>query len=354
MKIDKSNYETWFIDWADNNLNQTQIEELYLFLKQNPDLYEEFNGFGAIKLASRDLGSSDKERLKKSPGDLSSEQFDYMCISFLEDDLTERQKAEFLEIKNSDPEKARAFERIANVKLNIPSYTFQLKKKLLRSTPLGRVARISWIALSTAAAVTAIILMSPLLKHDVIPVESFFAINTGDTLSISLPEKITREPEEKIIESASSHKRNPGNISIPYNKVQADGGSFEKERINIEPIGIIPAQGSIIVADLNLRTSLIGSDITFRSPVENDGRSNVGKFLARVFREKILNEKQISDAPLKGYELAEAGIEGLNKLLGWEMALQTNTDENGEVESVRFKSRIIKFSAPVKKSEPAE
>jgi hypothetical protein len=353
MKIDKSNYEIWFIDWADNNLNEAQIEELNLFLEQNPDLYEEFNEINSMKLASINFDSTDKVRLKKSPGDLSHEQFDYLCIAFLEDDLTEIQKTEFLELKNGDPEKAEAFEKTVNVRLNIPSYKYQSKKKLLRKTPFERVARISWMALSAASAVTAFMLVSPLLKHDIKPDESFLAINTvRDTLNISIQGKITRTPEKKRM--ALSPKSDSWNTGISENKVKPDAGSFEKESINIEPIGRIPDQGSIVLGDLNLRTSLIVSDITFPSPIENDGRSNVGKFLARVFREKILNEKQVSDAPLKGYELAEAGIEGLNKLLGWEMALRANTDENGEVESVRFNSRILKFSAPVKKSDSAE
>lgn len=35
------------------------------------------------------------------------------------------------------------------------------------------------------------------------------------------------------------------------------------------------------------------------------------------------------------------------------MALQKTNDENGELKSLRFSSRILKFNAPVKKAEPA-
>ena len=49
-------------------------------------------------------------------------------------------------------------------------------------------------------------------------------------------------------------------------------------------------------------------------------------------------------------DLAKAGITGLNKLLGWEMSLQKNTDESGDIKSYYFSSRLLKFKAPVKKS----
>lgn len=41
MQIDRSNYEIWLIDWLDENLNEIQIEQLQLFLRDNPDLKEE-------------------------------------------------------------------------------------------------------------------------------------------------------------------------------------------------------------------------------------------------------------------------------------------------------------------------
>jgi hypothetical protein len=64
-----------------------------------------------------------------------------------------------------------------------------------------------------------------------------------------------------------------------------------------------------------------------------------------------LKENPSPDSPLKGYEFAEAGVSGLNKLLGWEMALDKNNDNNGELKSIYFSSKILKFKAPVKNTE---
>jgi len=53
---------------------------------------------------------------------------------------------------------------------------------------------------------------------------------------------------------------------------------------------------------------------------------------------------------VESFEIAQAGITGLNKLFGWEIALNKNTDTNGEIRSYNYSSRLLKFNAPVKKS----
>ena len=87
-------------------------------------------------------------------------------------------------------------------------------------------------------------------------------------------------------------------------------------------------------------------------PDVEDERSRVGKFISKTFREKFLKEKTPPDTPIKGFEIAEAGVAGLNKLFGWQMALDMKNDDNGQPKSVYFSSKILKVSAPVKKREP--
>jgi hypothetical protein len=81
-----------------------------------------------------------------------------------------------------------------------------------------------------------------------------------------------------------------------------------------------------------------------------DGRSKFSKIIAKTFREKILKEQVPQDKPLKAYEIAEASVSGLNKILGWEMALDEKRSDDGKTEKIYFSSRILKFNAPVKKS----
>jgi hypothetical protein len=97
--------------------------------------------------------------------------------------------------------------------------------------------------------------------------------------------------------------------------------------------------------------NLIAYNPEIITPAVDIERSSVGKFLSRTYRNLILNEEAATDLPIKGYEIAEGGINGLNKLFGWEMALQKTNDENGDLQSLYFSSKMLKFNAPVKKSE---
>ena len=97
---------------------------------------------------------------------------------------------------------------------------------------------------------------------------------------------------------------------------------------------------------------LIAINPALNIPIEDEERSDITRFISKTFREKILKEESPEDSPLKGYEIAEAGIKGINKLLGWDMALNKRSDENGELRSVYFSSKMLKFNTPVKMNEP--
>ena len=45
MKINRNNYEIFFVDYSDGKLSENQIENLMAFISLNPDLEEEFYTF---------------------------------------------------------------------------------------------------------------------------------------------------------------------------------------------------------------------------------------------------------------------------------------------------------------------
>ena len=96
--------------------------------------------------------------------------------------------------------------------------------------------------------------------------------------------------------------------------------------------------------------SLMASNNYFTAPAVYDDRSRVERFVAGIFRERVLRDSTYSDAPLKPYEIAVASIGGLNKLLDWNMELREITDDSGEVKSVSFSSALLSFNTPVRKT----
>jgi hypothetical protein len=163
MQIDRSNYEIWIIDWLDGNLSDHQAEELKLFLVENPDIREEFEELSSFRLKPSQESFLHKSALKKGIPDLSASQFEYLCVAYLENDLSDNQRTELLQIIGNDPEKKRNFELIQKARLSPKKVNFEHKKQLIKRTPFQKVIRMSVIGLSAAATV-ALIITAWLLK----------------------------------------------------------------------------------------------------------------------------------------------------------------------------------------------
>jgi hypothetical protein len=366
MKIDRSNYEIWIIDWLDGKLSDHQVEELNTFLSENPGLREEFDGLASVKLERSAETFPDKDKLKRSVTGIDLSQFEYLCVAFYEGDLTSDQQQELQDYILNDPEKKRVFDLTGKVKLAPSGVSYKYKKHLIKSSPLQRVVRLSVISLSAAAAIALLIVSWLLLPHRIDEKPLYSAMNkASDSINIQQAVKITKDEsvsENKSILTANNEMELPEsipdkpseNITAPIDPVEVlapvSAGNPIKE-MQVERI--------IISADLQIKPNIIKEaliryDYPERAIILTDERSNIGKFIAKNFREKILREEESENTPLKGYEIAEAGVTGLNKLLGWEMALDKTNDENGDLRSVYFSSRMLKFSAPVSKSVTAE
>jgi hypothetical protein len=366
MQIDRSNYEIWLIDWLDGNLNQTGVDRLKLFLKDNPDLKEEYKELSLFSLSSSDESYPHKNNLKKTSASMPVSQFEYLCVAYLENDLTSEQHAELIEIIDNDPRKKLAFDLLLKARLSPPENTFKHRNRLLRTTFAQKIIRISAIGLS-AAAVTALLVVNYISEPRPLPVKP------ESTAQTSVPVNRVQEP---ILKKVPLVKQNAGK-KIRITKTTGDLLAVSKRKASSgnasdlaspslpdsivsrpDPfdklISKVPVSFDSGLKGAPLPNSLIELKITMGTPAWDDSRSNLSRFIAKTIRERILKKKIPEYSPIKGYELAEAGVSGLNKLLGWQMALDEKRDENGELKSVYFSSRLLKFNAPVKKTEPLQ
>ena len=364
MKIDRSNYEILFTDWLDGNLNDLQVEQLKVFLGENPDLKEEFDELTSIILKPPVKSFKHKDNLKKSTADLSGSQFEYLCVAYLENDLSAEQEPELKEIIDQDPEKKRTFELIQKTKLASSGVSYKHKNQLLKRTPAQEIIRLSVIGLSAAATIALLIMTYLLIPRNLSDKTNNTAQNIGIDSSL-LKSSIDKVPDKIIIDNKPAlTKQKRKNMVAEVQKkmlvqpqsdspVLMNNDSLLSSNVNRE-IGFtkIPVYTEIDLKIVSVNNTLIASNSSFTISPYDDERSKLSRFIAKAFREKILKENTSQDSPLKGYEIAEAGVTGLNKLLGWEMALEKSNDENGELRSVYFSSKILKFNTPVKKSEP--
>lgn len=364
MQIDRSNYEIWFLEWLDGNLNDPQVEQLKLFIGQNPDLGEELNNLTPLSLASQNVSFQYKEFLKKSAADISSAQFEYLCTAYLENDLNNDQKEELKEIISLFPDKKNTFELIQKTRLAPGKLCFRHKRLLRKRTNVQKVKWLSATALSAAAAISLIIILYSLLpgKTSLDPDPSSYYIGSESTPHSTSPESETKQiirdvmpaaAEKKIADGFASlnSKKNvstrPDPISSSSNESLIVKSDNQKITINKVPVSTL-----LDVRKENISNLIVSSGMPLNFPEVYDDRGRAGRFISKTFREKILKEKSPTDKPLKGFEIAGAGVAGLNNLFGWQMALDLKNDENGQPKSVYFTSKILKVNAPVKKREP--
>lgn len=363
MNINRSNYEIWFIDWLDGNLNNFQTKELNNFLALTPDLKEEFNDLSTIPLVSPENNYPFKNELKRSSEEISESQFAYLCAAYIEKDLSDLQKSEIDEIVANDTKKKRIFEHISKTQLTSADIKYKHKKQLLKRTAAQKIIRLSIIGLSSAAAIALI-----LATFITIPRNLQYNINTEALVSVTdsnsklhliennralilSSDSKQKENFKKIENKSSSDKSDHTKASVAVqseNKMQDSELRITNEA-GVEKIKAIELKGLNRMKETD---KLALSYIYVRDEDLVDERGKIGKSIAKTFREKVLKEKNPPDSPLKAYEIAEVGVTGINKFFGWEMALDKRNDENGDIKSVYFSSRIIKFNAPVKKSEP--
>ncbi len=362
MKIDRSNYEIWFIDWLDGKLNEIQTDQLNIFLSENPDLREELGELSDIRITPPATRFHGKSSIIKSLSDLSDNQFEYLCTASIENELSQEELVELSDITASDPQRKRVLELYRNTILTPPDIKYSHKGKLLRSTPLQKIIRISFAGLTAAASVAILVLTSIYLtdkgiynknnlsdyignegrvQHSVIPSEASYSVR-----DIKYSEKQIIQKQPVGVNYLTLADEKPETIKL------TEEINISQNHDLVSPV-VIPDYSAITALNKTFVHNNL-EQIDFSISPEPEDRRAIGKFIAKTFREIVLKEETADQSPIKGYEIAEAGVSGINKLFGWQMAFEKNSDSNGEVKSVYFSSKILKIQTPVNKPESAE
>ena len=366
MKPDRTNYEIWLVDYLDGNLSGEQAEQLLYFLDENPDIKEESEGLSSFTLPIQEVSFGNKNKIKRPASELSDSQFEILCAASLENDLSADQKSELAEAILADTDRKMSAGLFSKTKLFPPQYNYRYKHRLKKLTLTQRVFRISIIGLSAAAS---ILLLFTVIKNT--------EVNTTDSASgyrlpvtggnnkrngekemqavINVPDK--KEKKETFITESQLAKNNEIVITEKVVSVERNSPADTSRKTdisaknNIEKIGGItgiPSEKS------SVNLSLVSLNLTAPDPLDEGAGNAVGNFFTRIIREKILKSDSPGKGNLKAYEVADAGITGINKLFGSNMTLKKTLDDKGEVRSVYFNSKLLKFNAPVKKAEPME
>ncbi|NMC41437.1 MAG: hypothetical protein GYA43_09770 [Bacteroidales bacterium] len=344
MKPDRNNYESWIIDYLDGKLNSRETRLLMEFLDNNPDLKEDLESLKMVVLEPAGEVYQNKQLLARDLNDLPDDQFGILCIGHMEGDLSSEQEEELQQIIAENPERKHSFELTGKLRLTPPAGGYKYKKRLRRLTTGARVFRLTAAIMSTAAAITVFLVwLFPSQKSG----PGTMAVNNPEIdlnpLTIERPAPLIEEPVKTSEETASQKSAPVANETTGMQLRNAEdiNISFASYKENVP---VVPGYAPTLSAVKPSETALLLT--------EAESEPGGLRLALRGFvREKILRSEKNTGEELKPYEIAGAGISGLNTLLGWQMALNQTVGESGEVVAVNFNSKLLKFNLPVKKSE---
>ena len=98
MIINRNNYESYLVDFAEGVLSKELVPEMERFLLLNPDIKEEFDLFNDGLMDEFSIEFPEKNRLKQIPlkiADASSKEFQHFCVAYVEGWMTEQEKSVF-------------------------------------------------------------------------------------------------------------------------------------------------------------------------------------------------------------------------------------------------------------------
>lgn len=343
MKINRSNYEVYFLDYLDGNLPDDEVDDFLDFLKNNPDLHRELKEVSAVKLPADKQTFPDKKLLLRNSL-LGASGFDYQSVAYMEGDLSTEDRDSFVEEITADAEKERQFDLLLRTKL-LPNknLTFPNKKSLYRQRGVkvfllwgSRVAALllllfgiwsvwdisSETGSKNQSAQEKPVVRQPLETETTLPAKEAAKTTPAENLmaqEVKTPnqavKKITQQPPVFRGERAIEREQTPAKIEPLLAKVA--GGPTEK------PVSL---------AAINFQKATVPEDYL-----------TVDEFLAQ----KILNKSK--DEPLSFSNLLTAGLDAVANASHERLAYETN--QKGEVSGIKLNTRLLGFSIPLKKDK---
>lgn len=358
-KINRNNYEAYFMDYLEGNLNSRQEDDLRVFLKNNPDLKQELDEFKNIPLIEEDILYPNKDALKKQL--TISEQgytiFDELSIASLEGELSESQTSKFYQFMEDFPDKKKEYAQYEKTvlkpdkKLRYPDKS-DLKKG--KSLPLYRhsVYRY-WTLAASVLLLIGLYFFLPDAKE--IPYND--ALNKP---SKNFDNKWVSEfLSSHSVPDRQEHNINIDHSSIEYNKLSSqllnENGVSESNMTNKEESEEVPEP---IQTKYRIQISVEPVYAGIIEPSELSKDFQIGnrrfnsydkatRFLAKTLEDPI--KKNLSERNFSLWEIADLGFKGISELTGKKVVLERYYDERGDLARLALQTESFRLSTDLKK-----
>ena len=356
MDINRNNYELFFMDYLDGGMPPDQVIELMSFIKENPDLKTELEGFKEINIKPDNKRYESKRSLKKA-FIVNDSNFDNFCIASLEGDLSKEEATLFQIWLQQNPLKAREFKLYKKTRLIPEKIIFDFKSTLKKSSVTRIFTPKVWGYFSAAASIIILLALyifisKPGINESTVISEIITDTTTVETKSQPSQESLTKTeiiPYNKPGDS-KQQKRTPRSNNIVEKPVIAQDLNIGPDKSNhlIQPDTIELTLNKIQRKEITTlpEKSIIVALVSIKDldVVENTQNNlTLSQMAVKSFKSEILKEEKdkINPDRFTLWDIADAGIRGINKIIGWKMEFDKEYNENGELIALGFDSNTI-------------
>jgi len=351
MTINRHNYEAFLVDYLDGELQSSLVGELLLFLEQNPDIKNEYEGMEDAVLVSETYAYPYKSDLKKksfSKNGIDNE-LDYLFIASIEGVITDDEKVR-LDSELNKNQGGKAELNLYKKTIIQPSQAITLsnKSRLKRATiiPLrySTLRRTFGIAASIGLLIGIYTIGKMMVNVDHIDIPS--KINT--IASTNPPTKVPAN-EQNVVNKPSTVNTSVDyqNRTTPHNKTfVADDVSKTEEprREEIIPSKIERIETKEIVIWKNTQYEQIALYIDANPLIKDFSTVKANSYSDNNIARSSIREIGV-------FEILQYGVQSFGKLINRDIRLNADKDKKGRIEKISFESNLIAFSAPIRKKE---
>lgn len=332
--INLNNYEAWFLDYFEGNLNEAQITELNSFLDKNPELRAEFEGhFENVTLETESINFNLKDELKK-PALINHENVDDFMIAENEGLLDNRVKLElgaFVEANNLEADR-KLYSLVYLAKTN--AIRFPNKEKLKK----GRAIVPLFIRYAAAAAIALLIAFAlfynfgkesskPRFAEEnpiVNPVEELInpeKDNFNNSNFAAEEESDDFSPAEKNLRIESPKETEVAERNKNQNKgLREKHGPDRKKKYqpqtldnHVQTLAVSPAEAPKAMKPIEFELQPINDEEIAQSG-SNNRTFTIWEYAGVKIKERILGQENVEDGRIRENDFAQALASSVNKV----------------------------------------
>ncbi len=359
IEINRNNYEEYFLDFLEGNLSPSENDLLMSFLNSNPDLKEELELLNELPEIRIEETFLEKSSLKKPSSNVesNSDNFNELCIARIEGDLSKEASSEFDSFLEENDKRKKEFELFKLTKVKADhSVVFENKQKLKKSTFGIFLTKNRYSIISAAASVVIALALFTLIPK-----------NTEDK-PLNISEVTETKDEKEVYEQATTGQvvneqvadvikpEIIENVELVYEAKDQEKEIVIDSVIVVEQMPDYHQYAKLSARAIELKYQLINKDIIYTEPViyqfaevgSNRNRHfSVKSLVAGVINKEVFNRDR--KEKIEMFDVAQASLNGINRITGSNMTLTRIYDENGVPDKTEFNSKLIAFSTPAKK-----